>query len=57
MKHLKTERRPYKDRPEYERKAIDSYLKTSHPTNIPKNIDRADWIFIEWRNGQITAGC
>lgn len=40
----------YSDRSKQEQDAIDEYIKESHPTNIPKNIDKHPWVFFKNRD-------
>ena len=46
-----------KDRPKAEQEAIAEYIRTSHPSNLPKNIDTAKWVFFRGYKGKsISAG-
>jgi len=45
------------DRSLDEQNAIRKYIKVSHPTNVPKNIDSAEWKFYKnKRTGKLDAG-
>ncbi len=39
----------FKDRKKQEQKAINKYMKDSHPSNLPSDIDKAKWKFYENR--------
>jgi len=39
----------FKDRKKSEQKAINKYIRDSHPTNLPENVDTAKWVFYKNR--------
>lgn len=47
---------PFAERPTEEQEAIQRYCDVSHPSNIPTDIDKAAWDFIEDRHRQLVAG-
>ena len=49
---IKTERECSQE----EKKAIEKYMKETHPSNLPKNRAKARWGFTRDRDGKLQAG-
>ena len=48
---------PFVNRPQEEKSAIVNYCETAHETNVPKDIDKAEWTFFQDADGKLDAGC
>jgi len=48
--------KPFKVRTKAEQAAIRRFIQTAHPTNMPKDLNTVEWVFMTNRRGKLIAG-